>query len=114
MIENVITCDKCGRKIKDNTYFTVDIYGHDVNPSVDGRTSTNTMVENVNNNLIKIFGQERHYCEKCKEEIKRFCMNNDELNTYLRREEERKIREDKCKRCPYIISCSLGLMNKCS
>lgn len=114
MIEKTITCDRCGKEIKNNTYFTIDIYGHNADES-DNRLSTSAASENTSTNLIKIFGCERHYCEKCKEEIKRFCMGNDELKAYLKKEKERVEQENKCRSCKHFIACSLGLMqgHKC-
>jgi hypothetical protein len=38
----------------------------------DGLISFTTAIQNSNTNLQKMFGRERCYCEKCKEEIEKF------------------------------------------
>jgi hypothetical protein len=74
MIQNRFVCDRCGRKCSDSTYFTIDIYGHDINPSGDNIVTLDTAAQNVCTNTSKMFGTERHYCKWCKEQIELFAL----------------------------------------
>lgn len=75
MIQNRFVCDRCGNECSDNTYFTIDIYGHDVNPSGDHRVAFEAAAQNAYVNISKMFGSERHYCKVCKNEIDNFIYN---------------------------------------
>ena len=66
-----IHCDRCGEEIKGTTYYTVSIYAEDINP-IESMKSMSTTIQNLNENMGKIFGQKTHYCEKCKNEIEKF------------------------------------------
>lgn len=66
-----VVCDRCGRKCV-GTYYTVKIYGHDVNPSPDGAvTTTATAIQNLSQNMAIITGKEKQFCRECKEEIRK-------------------------------------------
>ena len=65
-------CDRCGRTITGNTYYTVDIYGEDINPTNDGLKSSTTASQNISTNMAKIICPEKHYCEKCRDEFENF------------------------------------------
>lgn len=65
-------CDKCNRKIEGNTYYTIDIYGHDINPTNDNRVAFDTATQNAVTNMQKIFEQQKCYCKDCKEDIERY------------------------------------------
>ena len=58
--------------------YTINIFAHDINPTNDGRVYADTAVQNVHENMSKIFGKERHYCRKCKEKIEKFMSEVDE------------------------------------
>lgn len=75
MIQNRFVCDRCGSESSDNTYFTVDIYGHDINPSGDNTVALDTATRNVCTNTSKMFGTEMHYCKSCRDEIENFIYN---------------------------------------
>lgn len=74
MFQNIVICDRCGEKANScgTSYYTIGIYAHDINPSIDWSVSSDTAAQNVNENMNKIFGKERHYCKKCKEKIEKF------------------------------------------
>jgi len=71
-MEKYICCDRCKRRIEGNTYYTIDIYGHDVNPTNDNRVAFDTATQNAITNTRKIFDKEKCYCKKCKESIEKF------------------------------------------
>ena len=75
MIENIVTCDRCRKKCEGTTYYTVEIYGHDINPAGDSSQSMTTVTQNVQTNTYKLFNHEKHYCEKCREKIVGFLSN---------------------------------------
>ena len=58
--------------------YTINIFAHDINPTNDGRLYADTAVQNVHENMSKIFGKERHYCRKCKEKIEKYMIEVDE------------------------------------
>lgn len=58
--------------------YTINIFAHDINPTNDGRVYADTAVQNVHENMSKIFGKERHYCRKCKEKIEKYMIEVDE------------------------------------
>ncbi|KAI4445265.1 hypothetical protein C823_007772 [Eubacterium plexicaudatum ASF492] len=58
--------------------YTINIFAHDINPTNDGRVYADTAVQNVHENMSKIFGKERHYCRKCKEKIEKYMSEVDE------------------------------------
>lgn len=68
-------CNRCGKKIEGSTYYTIDIYGHDINPTNDNRVAFDTATQNVFTNMNKIFEQEKCYCKECKEKIESFIFN---------------------------------------
>lgn len=72
MIENRVICDRCGEKCGGSTYYTIDIYGHDINPRIDGRVTLETAGQNVNKNIRKMLGVEKQYCKKCIREIEKY------------------------------------------
>ena len=75
MIENIVTCDRCRQKCEGTTYYTVEIYGHDINPNNDGTQSMSTTTQNVQTNTYKLFNHEKHYCKKCRDKIVDFLSN---------------------------------------
>ena len=75
MIENIVTCDRCRKKCEGTTYYTVEIYGHDIRPSNDGTQSMTTATQNAQTNTYKLFNHEKHYCEKCRDKIIDFLSN---------------------------------------
>lgn len=78
-MEQKILCDRCGQEcIEGSTYYTIDIFGHDIKPSNDGRIAYDAYSQNFNTNLMKILKQEKHYCKKCKDEIQDFINNKQE------------------------------------
>ena len=83
MIENIVTCDRCKKKCEGTTYYTIDIYGNDINPTNDGRHSMATASQNVETNTFKIFGSERHYCEKCRDKIEQFLKMEDVTTIHI-------------------------------
>ena len=58
--------------------YTINIFAHDINPTNDGRVYADTAVQNVHENMSKIFGKERHYCRKGKEKIEKYMIEVDE------------------------------------
>lgn len=85
MFQNIVICDRCGEKANSigTSYYTIHISAYDINPTNDGRVYVDTEVQNVHENMSKIFGKERHYCKKCKDKIEKFIseVNNEERNT---------------------------------
>jgi hypothetical protein len=80
IIANKIHCDRCGNEcIEGSTYYTIDIYGHDINPTNDGRIAFDAYSQNFSTNLNKLLKQQKHYCKKCKQEIEKFI--DPKLNT---------------------------------
>lgn len=71
-MEKYIICSRCERAIKGNTYYTIDIYGHDVNPTDDNRFAFTTATQNLITNSRKLFDQEKCYCKKCRDSIEKF------------------------------------------
>lgn len=70
---NKVFCDRCGQEcVEGSTFYTIDIFGHDTNPTNDGRIAFDAYQQNFNTNLVKILKQEKHYCKKCKDEIEEF------------------------------------------
>lgn len=68
-----IFCSRCGQEcIEGSTYYTIDIYGHDINQTNDGRIAIDAYSQNFSTNLGKLLKQEKHYCKKCKDEIEKF------------------------------------------
>ena len=70
MVKNV--CDRCGREFEGGAYYTIDIYGHDVNPTNDGRMSLDAASQNIATNLYKSLNLEKHFCKHCVQEIANF------------------------------------------
>ena len=70
-------CNRCKKPIEGATYYTVDIYGHDINPTNDGRDSATTYAQNAGTNMSKMFCGENHYCESCKSKIEDFLKIDD-------------------------------------
>ena len=67
-----IHCDKCGKEIKDK-YYTINIYGHDVDPapSIDltGYAST---YSNSGESLLRMLNAAPMYCKNCVDSVERF------------------------------------------
>lgn len=76
-------CSRCKKPIEGSTYYTVDVYGHDINPTNDGRDSTTTYIQNASENISKMFCGEKHYCEECKNKIEDFLKMDDSKTLYI-------------------------------
>ena len=76
-------CNRCKKPIEGATYYTVDIYGHDINPTNDGRDSATTYAQNAGTNMSKMFCGENHYCESCKSKIEDFLKMDDSKTLYI-------------------------------
>lgn len=74
MIQTIVTCDRCNDKCSSHgtSYYTIDIYANDINPTNDNKVSTETAAQNVSENMSKVLGNKKHYCRRCKEEIEKF------------------------------------------
>lgn len=60
-------CDRCNKEIQGN-YWTIDIYEKE---DYTKRVSTMGAVNNMSQNLNKIFNKEKEYCKECIEEIEK-------------------------------------------
>lgn len=76
-------CNRCKKPIEGTTYYTVDVYGHDINPTNDGRNSVTTYAQNLNENMSKALCGEKHYCEECKNKIEDFLKVDDSKTLYI-------------------------------
>ncbi len=49
MIQNIAICDRCGEKANScgASYYTINIFAHDINPTNNGRVYADTAVQNV-------------------------------------------------------------------
>jgi hypothetical protein len=66
-------CDRCGKKLDEKgAYYTIDVYGHDVNPTNDGRVCLDAASMNIATNMTKMLKQEKHYCRDCINEMSKF------------------------------------------
>lgn len=65
-------CDRCGEEIKGATYYTVNIYGYDINPTNDARVCMDTAIQNLSEGMKRVSCPERCYCKCCKSEIETF------------------------------------------
>ena len=72
MIENIVTCDRCKKKCEGTTYYTIDIYANDIKSTGDGSVTMKTASQNAQTNTYKLFNQEGHYCESCRDEFENF------------------------------------------
>lgn len=72
-----VICDRCKKPIDGTTYYTVDIYGHDISPTNDGRRSIASAIQNVITNEAKGEGLEKHYCSSCRDKIEKFLRTED-------------------------------------
>ena len=79
-----VICDKCKKKCEGTTYYTVDIYGHDINPTDDDKNSLTTAAQNISTNMAKIDCQEKHYCESCKDKIQNFLTSEDVASSHIK------------------------------
>lgn len=78
---NKVFCDRCGKEcVEGSAYYTIDIYGFDVNPTNDGRMSLDAATQNMETNLTKAAKTQRHYCKQCKDEIAQFMCQKKEDN----------------------------------
>lgn len=71
-MEKYICCERCKRRIEGSTYYTIDIYGHDINPTNDNRVAFDTATQNAITNSTKLFDKEKCYCKKCRDSIEKF------------------------------------------
>ena len=93
MIKKTVICDRCGAVCIDGEYQTLEFEIHNVDPHVGYLNERNP--------------QERHYCEKCTDEIREFAFNKE-----VKSKPRTKI-EDQCENCRWIISCINGEIEKC-
>ena len=47
MFQNIVICDRCGEKANScgTSYYTIEIFAHDINPTNDGRVYADTAVK---------------------------------------------------------------------
>lgn len=65
-------CDRCNKEIKGN-YWTINIYEKE---DTTIRLTTEGAVNNMQQNMRKIFSTDKEYCKECIEEIQKV-INND-------------------------------------
>lgn len=85
MIENIVTCDRCKKKCEGTTYYTVDIYANDIKSIGDGSVTMKTASQNAQTNTYKLFNQEKHYCESCRDKIEAF-LKDDSSDAFVKDE----------------------------
>lgn len=66
-----ICCDRCSEEIKETTYYTISIRSEDIEP-FESMKSVSTSIQKLNESMKIIYGNKKHYCEKCKNEIEKF------------------------------------------
>lgn len=64
-----IQCDRCEKLIENNTYYTVRLDAHDINPTFDGRVSSDTFAHIFKNAIEDIHSKRRNLCSECIHEI---------------------------------------------
>ena len=71
----IYTCDRCGAEITD-TVFYVKIYGDSIAKleKSDFRQTFSAAAQNLAENMKTLNAMDKTYCEKCKEEIAKFCL----------------------------------------
>lgn len=79
---NKIFCNRCGKELTDD-YYTIDIYGHEVNPSNDGRANVDVTAINIATNILKTIKQERRFCKNCMVDIDRYAVHGNETKYNL-------------------------------
>ena len=69
-----ICCDRCGEEIKGTTYYTINIRAEDIEPfeSMKTGSTSSTFTQKISESMEIIYGNKKHYCEKCKNEIEKF------------------------------------------
>lgn len=83
MIESIVTCDRCKKKCEGTTYYTIDIYANDIKSTGDGSVTMKTASQNAQTNTYKLFNQERHYCESCRDKIEAF-LKDDSSDVFVK------------------------------
>lgn len=68
---NIKICDRCHKKCKGSTCYTVDIYGEDISPGSILK-STETAAVNIATNISKATGRQKHYCKDCIGKLREF------------------------------------------
>lgn len=69
-----IHCDKCGAEIK-NKYYTVNIYGHDINPQPSITTAYASVAcssSNSREDILRTLNATKMYCWECRDKIEAF------------------------------------------
>lgn len=72
-----IICDRCGDECVNGTYYTIDIYGYDMDDTPKYGISVDAANQNLGTNLSKVWGTEQRYCKKCRDEIWAFMFHNE-------------------------------------
>jgi hypothetical protein len=67
-------CDRCKKEIKGN-YWTINIYEKE---DTTMRLTTEGAVNNMKQNMRKIFSRDKEYCKECIEEIQKVINNEKE------------------------------------
>ena len=69
-------CDRCGKEIKETTYYTINICTENINCITSTETVSYTkVVQNLQANTLAMFNTQKQYCRKCKDEIEKFINN---------------------------------------
>ena len=67
-------CDRCKKGIKGN-YWTINIYEKEDRTM---RLTTEGAANNIQQNMRKMFNNEKEYCKACIEEIEKVILNKEE------------------------------------
>ena len=99
MIKKIVICDRCGEECATNgEYYTIDIRIHNIDPTVGY--------------FVEHDGSEKHYCEKCKNEIAAF-INAFSLRKEIKNNKVKSKNESECENCRWIIDCINGEIKNC-
>ena len=65
-------CDRCGEEIKEEYYYTINIYKTELHPKTSISTLANAMSSYTEKSSYERLSSEKMYCNKCKSEIEKF------------------------------------------
>lgn len=73
-------CDRCGKEIVGEHYYTISIYKENINPKrtfTDCADALSSMASSWQDNLLSKLKAQKMYCEDCKDEIDKFISNKE-------------------------------------
>lgn len=69
-----LICDRCGKEIDGDKYYTINIFSNDIYPTYNNITNavyTQSSCLNSRESILEMFNRTKIYCKNCRDKIEK-------------------------------------------